>query len=458
MAGAATRDLDAMAGATLAETYVLRRCLGQGGMGVVYEAEHTRLPQRFAVKLMRSDPRTRDEALLRFRREAEIACTLRSPHIASVVDFNQTDDGTPYLVMELLEGESLTTRLARGPLARDELLLLCRQVAAALTAAHERRVVHRDLKPDNVFLCAARGAPFAVKLLDFGISRVESGEAAVTSTGAFLGTPAYMSPEQARGERSVDARVDVHAFAVLLYEVVAGRRPFSGENVFELIGQITREMPPAIDGAPAALDQAIRRGLAKDREQRTATAQELAAEVEAALAEHPTWQPGAAVTAEPAAARRRSRLPLVLAGLLLAGAAVTVWIQLNGSGAQPSRARAPALPPPAVPAVVVDAAPAAPAPAAPLSTAPDEVAIQLRVAPADAEVLLDGRTPVTGGSIRLERSGERRRLLVRAAGHAPRTVDFVPDREQTVTVRLERRRRGRAPAKSGSPFIGGSEL
>ena len=202
-----------MIGQVLHDTYRLERLLGTGGMGMVYEASHRRLARRFAVKVLAVAHAADPEAMERFKREAMTTSRLGHPHIVEVIDFHQTPEGTSYLVMELLEGEDLATRLRRPPRVElHELGWIVSQTASALQAAHNRGIVHRDLKPQNIFLCKAEDRPDFVKVIDFGVSKVLGVEGSMTSTGAVVGTPFYMAPEQAdRRTTEVVPATDVYA-------------------------------------------------------------------------------------------------------------------------------------------------------------------------------------------------------------------------------------------------------
>jgi hypothetical protein len=266
-------------GTVLKDTYRVERVIGEGAYGTVYAARHVELPRRFAVKVLRLHDR---DALSRFRREAEIASDLGSRFIGQVFDFSTMADGSPYLVMELLEGEDLSQRLARTPqgLPLHQVLRLADQTSQALSVAHNRGIVHRDLKPQNIFLCKTVEGDEVVKVIDFGISKVLD-KAGITATGQFIGTPLYMCPEQVRGQQElIDARADVYALGIVLYEAIAGRPPYQGESIFELVEAINGpELPPPLADlrpeVPPALDEVLRRAMAKSRDDRPASVTEL---------------------------------------------------------------------------------------------------------------------------------------------------------------------------------------
>src|SRR3954470_7718351 len=189
-------------GTLLRDTYLIERLLGTGGMGEVYEATHRRLSGRYAIKVLLRELASQPDAFARFRREAELTSSLRPPNIVQVIDFNLMDDGAPYLVMEYLDGVDLATRMEKGPLPLSSVLPLIKQIASGLGAAHARGIVHRDLKPQNIFLVRIEGEDHeeVAKVLDFGISKMKSAAKSVTQDSAVLGTPQYMSPEQALGK------------------------------------------------------------------------------------------------------------------------------------------------------------------------------------------------------------------------------------------------------------------
>jgi serine/threonine protein kinase len=274
------REVDPLLGMVLADNYAIRRMIGEGAMGRVYEARHTRLSsRRFAIKVLHAELTRQSEVVERFLREAESTSVLQHPNIVGVLDVNQLPDGRPYLVAELLEGEQLGDYLDRkGKLSVDDAVKICRGICHALAAAHAKNIIHRDVKPDNVFL-VGRGAQRVVKVLDFGISRVnDAATANLTKTGMVMGTPAYMPPEQARGAR-VDFRADIYAVGALLYEAVTGQRAFDDDDpVTTLASVLTRDPPrPTVlnSALPPGLELVIQRAMAKKPEERYRTMREL---------------------------------------------------------------------------------------------------------------------------------------------------------------------------------------
>jgi serine/threonine protein kinase len=287
-------------GTSLADTYTIRRFIGHGGMGEVYEASHARLSGRYAVKVIRRDVIELDPITVeRFRREAEVMSSLRHPNIVQIIDFNETEDGSPFIVMEYLEGSDLQARMAqRGPMPVSEALFIVEQVASALAAAHDRGVVHRDLKPANIFLVplpvAIAGNPTEfVKVLDFGISKVRS---AGTLTGELnvMGTPHYMAPEQVRHEpEEIDGRCDQFALATVCYELLSGRKPFAGDTVEGVLFSVVHENPRSLASVVGEkIDKVLSTAMSKGRSKRYPSINTFVAALRAAALRSDNKQPG----------------------------------------------------------------------------------------------------------------------------------------------------------------------
>jgi serine/threonine-protein kinase len=263
-------------------TYKILRTLDQGGMGMVFEAEHVRLKRRVAVKVLAQHLAKDALALARFNREAEIISQVQHPHVVHVADFDTTEAGEPYLVMELLSGESLATRLERERcLPLGEAIRVAHQVSSGLAAAHAAHIVHRDLKPANIFLADVAGQGPIVKLLDFGISKRVGAGKGLTGEYDILGTPDYMAPEQALGKTAnVDHRGDQYALAVITFEMLAGRTPFAGDDVMDVLRQVISAEPPDLTElaphVPREASSVLRRALSKDADQRFASITEFA--------------------------------------------------------------------------------------------------------------------------------------------------------------------------------------
>lgn len=277
--------LDELLGETLHDTYRLSGVLGEGGMSRVYEGHHTRIEgKRFAVKVLRADMAGHGEVARRFRREARAVASVIHPNVVDIFDVGETPDGRPYLVTELLVGESLGDRLDREtklPVALAAQVL--RGICAGVKAAHDRGIIHRDLKPDNVFLAGDPANP-QVKVLDFGLARLmDTEDSNLTRTGVVMGTPGYMSPEQARGER-VDFRTDIYGAGAILYAALTGRAPYEGDTFQMTVLAVMsgdplrpRAIEPQI---PATLEVMIQRAMARDPSERFASLDELSMALE----------------------------------------------------------------------------------------------------------------------------------------------------------------------------------
>ncbi len=266
-----------MIGRTLARTYQIDRLLGGGGMGAVYAAKHVRTGGMFAVKVLHRETAADAEIYKRFQDEARTVSALRHPHIVQVTDFDADEDGTPFIVMELLEGEDLYQRLcAVGKLPLDQVLDIGRQVGSALHAAHERGVIHRDIKPQNIYLVRHELADMVTeiaKVVDFGISKIRRAGAQMTRDMTILGTPQFMSPEAALGQNSqLDGRADQWSLGVIMYLALSGRLPFDGENLVGVLYMVVHEQPTPLKelcpDVPEHVINAIARAMSKKKDDR----------------------------------------------------------------------------------------------------------------------------------------------------------------------------------------------
>lgn len=271
-------------GTVVARKYRVERVLGRGGMGVVVAARRVHLGDLVAMKILLPGYGKSPDLVARFLREGRAAARLRSERVARVFDVDTLEDGVPYMVMELLEGEALDAKLAAsGPLPVPQAVELVLQACEALAEAHTMGVIHRDLKPSNLFVVTGPDGTPCIKLLDFGISKVREAtiEAPLTSADGIVGSPGYMSPEQIANASDVDARTDIWALGVIVHELVAGRRPFVADGLTSLLMRIVSEPPPdlseAAPGTPAWLARTVARCLRKRADERFADVAELAA-------------------------------------------------------------------------------------------------------------------------------------------------------------------------------------
>jgi serine/threonine protein kinase len=447
--------------------YQIQRLIGEGGMGQVYLAVHPGIGRQAAVKVLTPGDAGDPQLVSRFITEARAANAIRHPNIVDIYDSGVLEGGTPYLVMEYLEGETLTQVLGRGPVALDDAIDWGCQVAEALAAAHAAEVVHRDLKPDNLFLVADahRLGKRQVKVLDFGIAKLQRRrveEVHKTRTGVLLGTPLYMSPEQCTSQKDIDFRTDIYSLGVILYEMVTGRRPFDGEGVYEVITMHVNDppVPPTTlrPDLPPMLEEIILKALAKVPGARQESMAVLHSHLELArgnatassealmraqrMRPTPLARPASATpelrtlgdTAVPGrtAGRTLSRRTPARSWLLISAAATAVlafvlWLAGNRHAAfsPPAERRTPA-----APAVV--APPPPPAPAVPAT-----IAIGLHSVPTGASVyvgdVLVGTTPTT---YRASAGSQPLDLTFHLAGHAPEHIRALPAPGLTVTAKL----------------------
>jgi serine/threonine-protein kinase len=301
-----------LVGHTVGGRYRVRGVLGEGGMGTVYDAEHLGLSRQVAIKVLSPAQSKKRVAVKRFQQEARAAGAIGHPNICEVYDLGLLEDGSPYLVMEKLVGETLAERIAKeGGLPFSLVVEVVVQVLSGLVAAHEKGIVHRDIKPENIFLARRSGLPPIIKVLDFGVSKMlpefQTGEDFdLTRTGMVMGTPYYMSPEQARGERNLDGRVDVYACGVVMYEAIVGKRPFLAPNYNALLLAIINSMPRPVReyraNTPPELEAIVMRAMSKNRDDRYPSAKHFLRDLAVPVA-LPSATPSQAKLAEASASR-----------------------------------------------------------------------------------------------------------------------------------------------------------
>jgi serine/threonine protein kinase len=323
--------------APAARRYRLNTLIGRGGMGVVWAATDTLTGREVAIKFLTAPDRERDDSRRRFSREARAISAIRHPNVVEVLEVFGLDGHTPALVMELLRGETLATKLARqSAFSLEQTARLLLPVVSAVAAAHGLGIVHRDLKPDNIFIAQnARGAPM-VKVLDFGIAKLTGAapDAVITQTGVALGTPCYMAPEQAMGEADVDHRADVWSLGAILYQCLSGARALSGDNVGQVVAQLlsTGIVPlrALVPGVPRDVARLVAAMMARDRQRRPADLSVVAAVLgryaengaAAGMLPPPTH---ARLSSAPAGSARSRHIALLSAALALASS-LGAWL------------------------------------------------------------------------------------------------------------------------------------
>ncbi len=372
---------DPLIGAVLASRYQIVRRIGEGGMGAVYEATHTVIGKRVAVKVLLEKFISKSDFVARLLQEARLASAIGHEHIVDVTDFGTTDDGRSFVAMEFLDGESLAELTMRdAPLPIERCLRIARQVASALGAAHAKGIFHRDIKPENIYLIQRGDADF-VKVVDFGISKAvkpvgdDGADYRLTHTGLLLGTPLYMSPEQARGQDDLDHRVDIWALGVLLYECLTGEVPFRANNYLGIIAQVLNHTAPAPSqlrpelGIPDAVEAVVMRAMSKDRDKRYQTMAELEHDIDRLLAGDQNVGFAPVLPGAVPAGRGPARWPFALAAAVVLAGGVALAL------GRPAGAPGPVAPPP------VTATPA-PAVVAPLPPATVPAAVTPPVEPA----------------------------------------------------------------------------
>ena len=491
---APTSQPDPYVGKIIDNRYKVEELLGEGGMGVVYLCRHKIIDKKVAMKILRSDMARDKEVTERFLIEAKAASAIGHEHIIDISDFGQLPNGEAYFVMEYLDGNPLSIVIEGGnPVPVPRILHIAKQLANGLAAAHSAGIVHRDLKPDNIYLVQRGGDKDFVKILDFGIAKVQTGAAGkLTRAGSVFGTPHYMSPEQAAGA-PVDHRGDIYSFGVILYELACGKVPFDADNFMGILTQhmykapvpIRALVPPPQD-IPPGLEAVILKCLSKRPEQRYETMAELFADLEKvgeglvpdAVGEMMARSGGFNVPADffkrqgkmpepvPAtpAGARKNRWPL-FAGLAGVAAAVGLVVAIFAKSAYS----------PASPAHKPGIAPVATAEPVVTAAEPEVSLKQVVIAtePLDAEVVRDGKSLGTSPVLLDLAEGQRVELEVRRAGYVSQKIHVDPS-EPRKTIRLQsihkapqpvvRRAPAGRPAPKQSPqakpkqAIGGGEI
>lgn len=497
---AANQDTRGYVGQVLDARYRIERLIGQGGMGSVYQARHVAIGRALAVKIL--DPRHvgDGQGSRRLFREAQTAAAIGHPSIIEVLDVGTTARGDPYLVMECLVGEDLASLIKRhGPISVATAIAILEPVLLGLQAAHARGIVHRDVKPSNIFLVQHAGAAPAVKLIDFGIAKTlePNPEGKITLTGASLGTPSYMSPEQAVGLDELDARVDLYATGIIFYELVTGRLPFYGANYNELLHRIARDEVPCpempdekLPESVCAVIQRATRKIATERYQTASAMLEALRGLEAysrrerALTELasliasvvPSFQPSAGLgetpphgsletsghtklssqDSTPLDPLRDASVTLTCGttsastagilnprvGLVIVGGGLVVAGMLAVLGMTFASPRA-------LEAVETAEAGTEPSPLAPRGGSEEGVEITIEGAPDSARIRYD-RTPIASPTFRVRRSRLVTPVEIEAEGYQPFITSIVPHQDTKVRVRLEPLPASRAAPESAA--------
>ena len=452
-------------GSVLDNKYRLVSLLGEGGMGAVYEAQHQLINRRLAVKFLHPQYANNDEVVTRFQREAQAAAKIGHENIIEITDMGTSADDAPYIVMEYLEGKDVKALLeTEGVQSVERTARILVQALSALQAAHDVQIIHRDLKPENIFLIQKSSNPDYVKLLDFGISKFKEletdGQKALTQTGTVLGTPHYMSPEQARGEQNLTPRSDIYAMGVIMYQMLTGHLPFDAPNYNALLIKILTEDPPLPEilnpDLPEDIAETIKIAMARDPEDRFIDCDEFKSRLvgyvpgmmmdptgSLNLATHRTGsvRRTLTVTATPLEMSQsgitapKSKLPLILGAAAAAVLAIVVGIfALMSGGNNEVPIQKPAVSPTPVPV----SQPASEPKAVDKSddSTSEQVTLSLVAKPASAVITIDGAkvdNPYEGSFLK---SNVNRSITVSAPGFSTVSEMLVFDKDISMTYEL----------------------
>jgi len=462
---------DPKVGLLLNGRYLIVRKLGEGGMGAVYEAKHQLTGRKLAIKCLHQQFLSNREVVERFHREAQAATAVGNEHIIEVTDMGTFDDNSPFIVLEYLDGVEFAKLLEQeAALPISRVVHIVSQVCDALRNAHAQSIVHRDLKPENIYLVKRGQDSDFVKVLDFGISKMkESAEelgSGLTKTGMALGTPYYMSPEQAQGMRDVDHRTDIYAIGVILFQALTGRLPFDADSYPQLMVRILTQPVPSLrtyrEDIPPALDDLVLRAMAKDRAQRYSTVEDLAV----ALRAFASLNQAAVLVSDPVAPSSQGTTPLAwaqtapsqptLETLVVPKSKMPLYLGVGGgvvalvalvallspkTPSAPPEAVGNVMPAPA-PVALPTAAAAAPVPvAAPVVEAtpkPTEVTLKVSATPSDARIFIgEVEFPNPMDAFR-PRSLDPVRITVKKDGYKTIEQLAIFDQDRTISFEMER--------------------
>jgi len=477
--------VDPYIGKTIDGRYLVEAVLGQGGMGIVYRGKHKMIDKKVAIKVLRGDMARDKEVTERFLQEARAASAIGNPHIIDISDFGVLPDGATYFVMEYLAGKSLGKVMEEAkPLPIARLLHIAKQIAQGLSAAHAAGIIHRDLKPDNVMLIDRGTEKDFAKILDFGIAKVQGGDASrLTRAGSVFGTPHYMSPEQAAGA-TVTSGTDIYSLGIILYEMAAGKVPFDAENFMGILTMHMYKAPvpmralvPAPQEIPPGVDAVVLKCLSKKIEQRYPSMDALVADLEKlekgqmpdAVNEMMARSGGFNVPADyfrssvmpppvpgsPRQARHRSRWPLV-AGIAGVATAILIVVAIFAFGDKTNAKTDTPSAPPSASVAVSPPPPASTTPAAAPPPTEGEKPVAVATQPGDAKIMMDGKEQKQPVLLKLK-PGDTKTLVVSRAGYTTQTV-VVTDQDDTKLIALAPLPGTRPPPRSTKPGGGGTDI